>query len=273
MNQLSATGDSPAASLVGSVSAFHLTDVLSLLAHTGQTGELQVVGAGVDGRVWLEEGELTGSAVGSSLTVSQAVFELGLLSDGWFSFTEDLRAPAPAPGQTVASVLSVVGPQVEEWHELLGRVPLDAVVRLSPEPPSAEVQIRADQWQILTTVGKADLSVQDVVAALDHDQVVTLRLLRDLLDAGLISVDRGEAEVEVEVADEAAASEPSATVGLSSWPPPLSTPNSSIPPSSEAAPAPSEIQVMPPPISADPWSVAPAPVGEAGVASGESTLS
>src|SRR5664279_4570057 len=46
----------PTASLVGSLSDFTLPDVLTLLATTGKTGEFQVAGQTVDGRLWLDHG-------------------------------------------------------------------------------------------------------------------------------------------------------------------------------------------------------------------------
>ena len=43
MSQLESSDEAPAASLVGSLSVFTLSDVLTMLASTAQTGELQVV--------------------------------------------------------------------------------------------------------------------------------------------------------------------------------------------------------------------------------------
>ena len=68
--------EAPAASLVGSLSVFTLADVLSLLAATDQTGELQVVNDLVDGRIWLEDGQFSNAHVGAASTIGQAVFEL-----------------------------------------------------------------------------------------------------------------------------------------------------------------------------------------------------
>ncbi|HXW34300.1 MAG TPA: DUF4388 domain-containing protein, partial [Acidimicrobiales bacterium] len=207
MDPMPSSGDAPAASLVGSLASFRLADVLSLLAHTNQGGELQVVGGGVDGRVWIDQGELAGSAVSGAQTLTQAIFELALVQQGWFYFTEGRTAPYPGDRQSVASALEVVGPQVSEWHDLLDRVPLDSVVHLSPTPPGSDVQIRSEQWQILTTLGGSDMTVRDVVASLEHDQVVTLRLLRDLAEAGLVVVttkDGQQSEAPESVSDEAA---------------------------------------------------------------------
>lgn len=268
MNPMPSSGETPAASLVGSISAFHVAEVLTLLARTSQSGELQVVGnafdgSGIDGRLWLETGELAGSSVKNAQTMTQAVFELALLDQGWFYFTEGRKSPFPAEKQKVDSALEVVGPQVKEWHDLLQRVPLDAVIRLSPTPPGSEVQIRGEQWQILTTLGSADMSVHDVVAALEHDHVVTLRLLRDLVEAGLVIVvpKDGEAPVADEAPSPLQASVQGPVLGSvqgpqTPWPSASSTSAPNTPFASQGGDGleeSSDLPTMPPPISADPW--------------------
>ena len=86
----------------------------------------------------------------------------------------------------VGAVLDEVRPQVEEWREIREVVPLDSVVSLSPTPPGDDVQIRGDQWRVLTTIGNGGHSVKSVLDAIGGDQITGLRTLRDLSQAGLI---------------------------------------------------------------------------------------
>ena len=90
MSQTESSEEAPAASLVGSLSVFTLSDVLTMLASTAQTGELQVVSETADGQVWLDDGELSNAQVGAATTIGQAVFELACVTDGWFYFTTGL---------------------------------------------------------------------------------------------------------------------------------------------------------------------------------------
>jgi hypothetical protein len=176
------------ASLVGSLSVFTLADVLSMLASTLQTGELQVVSDSLDGRVWLDRGELLDARVGTATTTRQAIFDLALLGQGWFYFTS---GPVSTGGQSavpVTPLLDELRPQVEEWQEILAEVPLEAVVTLCPDPPGQDVQIRNDQWRVLTTIGGSRLDVGSVLAAVGGDQIVGLRTLRDLHVAGLLQL-------------------------------------------------------------------------------------
>jgi hypothetical protein len=191
MNQDDSSEEAPAASLVGSLADFSLSDILSMLASTKQTGELQVVSEAVDGKVWLADGELSNAHVGAATTIGQAVFELACVSEGWFYFTVGVVSSSGQPTVPVLAVLNEVRPQVDEWKEIRRDVPLDAVVTLAPEPPGQDVQIRSDQWRLLTTVGTSGLSVKEVLDQLGGDQVAGLRTLRDLLAAGLIELDPG----------------------------------------------------------------------------------
>jgi hypothetical protein len=189
MSQMQSFDNAPAASLVGSMGVFTLADVLTLLAESTQTGELQVVGSEIDGRVWLEEGELSNAHVGSAATIGRAVFELAILTDGWFYFTSGLASSSGQPRVPVRAVLDEVRPQVDEWHELLGIMPFESTVALSPNPPNGDVQLHGDQWRMVTSIGNAGTSVKGLLGASGEDRIAGLRILRDLHHAGLITLE------------------------------------------------------------------------------------
>jgi hypothetical protein len=276
LSQPDASEEAPAASLVGSLSVFSLSDVLSMLASTAQTGELQVVGEAVDGRVWLDHGELSNAHVGAATTMGQAVFELACAAEGWFYFTSGLRSSSGQPTVPVAAVLTEVRPQVDEWREIRDVVPLEAVVSLCPEPPGQDVQIRNDQWRVLTTVGTSGHSVKSVLDMIGGDQIVGLRTLRDLHIAGLIELAPAPAEPEADPAPSYGVpsdSQPDLTPLPSSTPMVVS--EDSLPDPLASVPSPrgsdsevgsggdgldslAEVAIMPPPIAGDPW----APIAE-----------
>ena len=189
MSQTQSLGNAPAASLVGSLGVFTLDDVLMLLADTSQTGELQVVGSEVDGRVWLEDGELSNAHVGSTPTIGRAVFELACVPEGWFYFTSGLSSSSGQPRVPVPTVLEEVRPRVREWRELLELVPFESTVTLSPEPPSGDVQLHGDQWRMVTSIGNAGHSVKTVLDAFGDEHIVGLRILRDLHEGRLITLE------------------------------------------------------------------------------------
>jgi hypothetical protein len=273
MSPIEPSEEAPAASLVGSLSVFSLSDVLTLLASTFQTGEFQVVNDAVDGKLWLEGGQFSNAHVGTATTIGQAVFELACVSDGWFYFTAGLTSSSGQPPVPVAAVLDEVRPQVEEWRDLRDVVPLEAVVALSPTPLGQDVQIRSEQWNVLTTVGNAGHSVKTVVDMIGGDQIAGLRALRDLQTAGLIVLEAAP----VEQGDtgplnpfDLARTESAPLINVPAPPPPVGYEDRS----EDLAPPPppglepvangtedrfgslGEVAIMPPPIAGDPWATA-----------------
>jgi hypothetical protein len=274
MTQTSASAQESEAVLVGSLGAFALPDVLNLAAASGAQGRLAVTAPGVDGHLWLEDGDLTGFLAGDAGTLTEAVFDLALVADGWFSFFPggffpSGETPAPAGRRPVAEVLAEVLPQVAEWHQLVGRVSLDGLVHLSPNAPGPEVQIRADQWHLLTTISTTGSRVRDVLDAMGSEYVVALRLVCELLDCGLIeTVETAPAPHDpipgpVGMAPGAASATAAASVFPgASWVPPRPDPA----PATNGQPVPaSEVEVLPPPVPTDPW--VPPPLGHEPVAS------
>jgi hypothetical protein len=261
MTQTSASGLEPEALLVGSLGAFALPDVLTLLATSHSRGRLQVTAAGVDGHLWLEGGELTGFAAGNAATLSEAVFDLALVTDGWFSFVPDGDTPVPVGHRPVAEILTEVEPRVAEWRDLVQRVPLDGVVHLSPDAPGAEVQIRADQWHVLTTISATGSRVRDILDVMGSEYVVALRLVSELLEAGLVETVHRAEDTHDAAAGNGHATPPT-TVPGAIWVPPRS--DGTEPTNGQHVPA-SEVEVLPPPISGDPW--VPPPLGHEPVVS------
>ncbi|MGO8871062.1 MAG: DUF4388 domain-containing protein [Acidimicrobiales bacterium] len=288
MSQTETSEEAPAASLVGSLSVFTLSDVLTLLASTAQTGELQVISASVDGKVWLANGQLSNAHIGAATTIGQAVFELACATDGWFYYTPGAVSSSGQPAVPVDAVLDEVRPQVDEWRNLNTAIPLDAGVTLSPDPPGHDVQIRNDQWQVLATVGTTGHSVREVLDLIGGDQVTGLRTLRDLQTAGLVvlaplATDAPAAEPPgpaTGMQDDVVALAPLSTApeadlvdtlvddhaGEDQAPPPL---DSAVGQDGGGLGSLAEVTIMPPPIATDPWAPTIQSTGSASNGSGD----
>lgn len=263
--------ESPAASLVGSLSVFKLSDVLSLLAYTSQTGEVRVVSDQVDGRLWLADGNLSNAQVGTATTIGQAVFELACATDGWLHFTVGLTSSSGQPTVPVAAVLNEVRPQVEEWREIRRVIPLESQVTLSPTAPNHDIQIRSDQWRVLTAVGNGGHTVKEVLEQIGGEHIVGLRTLRDLYTAGLIALDPapGAHDALGDAPGTVSGGGPVAGIGTLPPPPRLGLPAKyaeyAVQPGAPPRPVTmdgagdvpvsslAEVAMMPPPITDDPW--------------------
>ncbi len=244
--------------------------LLSLLASTGQTGELEVVGEAVDGRVWLDGGELSDAQVGGDDHHRPGRLRPGLrdrrlvllhLRDG------PTRVPSPPCRSRSSSTKSV--PRSTSGGSSRRR---SRSKRSSPSartPPGEDVQIRGDQWQVLATIGTTGSRCVGA-RQIGGDQIVGLRTLRDLHVAGLIVLLEPEERdttwsgpVAVVPDFDAFAALPTAPVRLppggtmpstrtaSALPPPSAEPATASPEEHQDGLA--EVAIMPPPIADDPW--------------------
>ncbi len=183
MDRIRSSADSPAV-LAGSLAAFPLLDVLDLLASTRHVGELKVVSEGTDDHFWLDGGDLVDTAGGAT----GRLFNLACAEDAWFTVTAAPSVPRAGARMALATVVEHLAPRLAEWQALRTAVPFESTVRMAASTTLPEVHLRADQWRVLSCLG-GGRRVGDVVDEADTPPIETLRLLRELLDAGLVSFD------------------------------------------------------------------------------------
>jgi hypothetical protein len=176
-------------SLHGTLETFALPDVLTLLSTTGKTGELRVNGERFDGRVWLDGGLLVGTAVGNAPTFVDALFDLLRLKTGSFSFEADATAPNASTPEPIAPVLEEAQGRLEQWREIEAVVPsMASAVRLVAEVGRERVSLRDGQWRVVVAVA-GHRTVGEVLAALGLGEFDGCKVVKDLVDAGLMAVD------------------------------------------------------------------------------------
>ena len=177
-------------SLQGSLETFALPDVLVLLASTKKDGELRVVGGKVDGKIWVEKGQIVHSDVnGKEAPSVDALFELLRLEAGTFSFEGDSAAPARHQPETIDLVLADAQVRLSEWKEIAKVVPhLDVLVDMAEKAPGDEVTIRAAQWKMLRSVAGGS-SVAALMGSLDLSEFDACKAVKELFEANLISLD------------------------------------------------------------------------------------
>lgn len=183
MDRIRTSGEAPAV-LAGSLSAFPLLDVLALLATTRHVGELKVVSEGADEHFWVDAGDLidtTGGATGR-------LFDLARADEAWFTVTATTGTPKAGARMALTTVIEHLAPRLAEWQVLRTIVPLDAMARMAPSTSRPEVHVRADQWRVLSRLG-GGRPVGEVLEGSDATPVETLRILRELVEAGLVTVE------------------------------------------------------------------------------------
>lgn len=182
-------------SLEGTLETIALPDVLALLSVTAKTGELRVESGGGVGRVWLDSGRVAGFDVGSQRSAVDALFALLRLQDGSFRFhtgTEALNALEP---QEVAPLMEEAEERLLQWPGISNVVPsLSSQLRLE-ESVDADVMLSPDQWGLIALIGSGH-SVAEVLDGRGLGEFDGCKAVRELVDLGLVQVDRFEVAAE-----------------------------------------------------------------------------
>jgi hypothetical protein len=175
-------------SLRGSLETFALTEVLTMVASTGKSGELQVEGETLTGRVWLDDGQIVAARAGEATDPADAVFRLLCLPSGDFAFEADAVAPEAGVPLAVADVLEAANQRLEEWRQIEAVIPSpDALIRLQRTLGGGDVHLSGAQWEVVVALGDGR-SLAELMELLDQDELATGRVVKGLVEGGLALV-------------------------------------------------------------------------------------
>lgn len=182
--------------LQGSIDTFALDDVLRLVASTAKTGRLSLRGTRGQGELVVLDGRLLDGSVTTDHRVGdlyELVFELLRFEDGDFEFdAEHVDGIDGVEAAEVEDVLNGAAELLAEWREIERVVPSGrAAVRLLAEGPGGTVKVEPAQWRVVAAVGSG-ASVHDVAEQLDASNLAIGRLLRSLVEAGLVGIEEIE---------------------------------------------------------------------------------
>jgi hypothetical protein len=122
-------------------------------------------------------------------------FELFRFTDGSFEFEAERRPSWPAErGVDVTGLLTETERRMAEWREIIAVIPsIEARPRLVPEPPAAgPITLDAAQWRVVTGIdGRRRVSA--LIRVLDGGEFTVCKILRSLVQAGLVEIDAADA--------------------------------------------------------------------------------
>jgi len=196
-------------SLVGTLDTLSLPELCELLSGTNKTGALHVRAEIGQGVLWFDGGKVCGGEAGGQTgppppgaegdlleRLNDVCFELFRFTEGSFEFEPDRRPSWPADRSVaVSGLLAETDRRMAEWREIIAVIPsIEARPRLVPEPPAAvsgssgPITLDAAQWRVVTGIdGRRRVSA--LIRVLDGGEFTVCKVLRSLVQAGLVEID------------------------------------------------------------------------------------
>jgi len=195
-------------SLQGTLDTLSLPDLCELLSGTNKTGALHVRSETGQGVLWFTGGQVCAGEAGGQTgppppgaggdlleRLHDVCFELFRYTEGSFEFEADRRPSWSADrGVDVSGLLAETERRMAEWREIIAVIPsIEARPRLVPEPPaSGPITLDAAQWRVVTGIdGRRRVSA--LIRVLDGGEFTVCKILRSLVQAGLVEVDAADA--------------------------------------------------------------------------------
>ena len=191
-------------SLQGTLDTLSLPDLCELLSGTGKTGALHVRAEAGSGVLWFADGKVCAGEAGGQTgppppgaggdlleRLHDVCFELFRYSEGSFEFEADRRPSWSADRAVdVSGLLAETERRMAEWREIIAVIPsIEARPRLVPEPPAGgPITLDAAQWRVVTGIdGRRRVSA--LIRVLDGGEFTVCKILRSLVQAGLVEIE------------------------------------------------------------------------------------
>ncbi len=193
--------------LSGTLDTLSLPELCELLSGTGKTGALHVRAESGQGVLWFTGGQVCAGEAGGQTgpppasgqvdlleRLNDVCFELFRYTEGTFEFEADRRPSWPAERSLeVSGLLAETDRRMAEWREIIAVIPsIEARPRLVPEPPaSGPITLDAAQWRVVTGIdGRRRVSA--LIRVLDGGEFTVCKVLRSLVQAGLVEIEAAE---------------------------------------------------------------------------------
>jgi Domain of unknown function (DUF4388) len=194
-------------SLQGTLDTLSLPELCELLSGTKKTGALHVRAEAGSGVLWFADGKVCAGEAGGQTgpppagvggdvldRLNDVCFELFRYSEGSFEFEADRRPSWPAERAVeVSGLLAETDRRMAEWREIIAVIPsVEARPRLVPEPPAGgPITLDAAQWRVVTGIdGRRRVSA--LIRVLDGGEFTVCKVLRSLVQAGLVEIEAAD---------------------------------------------------------------------------------
>jgi hypothetical protein len=195
-------------SLQGTLDTLSLPDLCELLSGTNKTGALHVRSESGQGVLWFTAGQVCAGEAGGQTgppppgagsdlldRLHDVCFELFRYTEGSFEFEADRRPSWPAErGVDVSGLLVETERRMAEWREITAVIPsIEARPRRVTEPQTAgPITLDTGPWRVVTGIdGRRRVSA--LIRVLDGGEFTVCKILRSLVQAGLVEIDAADA--------------------------------------------------------------------------------
>jgi len=193
--------------LQGTLDTLSLPELCELLSGTKKTGALHIRAETGQGVLWFDGGKVCAGEAGGQTgppppgaggdlleRLHDVCFELFRFNVGTFEFEPDRRPSWPADRSIdVDGLLAETERRMIEWRDIIAVIPsIEARPRLVPEPPAGgPITLDGTQWRVVTGIdGRRRVSA--LIRVLDGGEFTICKVLRSLVQAGLVEIDAAE---------------------------------------------------------------------------------
>ncbi len=174
--------------LQGSLSDLALPDVIQLVSVSGKTGVFTLSSDGVEGKIFLTEGQITDAFVGD-LRGEDAVYEMAIWQRGQFIFTPHVESDRRTINKPNTSLMMEAARRLDEWRVLQRKIPsLDLIPYFMPRDAGRDqVTLSPQEWMVITKVdGERSIKALEKASGLSAFDVC--KVLYGLVASGLIGL-------------------------------------------------------------------------------------
>jgi hypothetical protein len=173
--------------LTGNLAQLKLIDVLRLLHLSGRTGQLELTTEdGKFGEIYLANGQIT-HALYEEWIGEEAVYGLFSWGEGQFVFHADDTTDEQTVSLGTTQLLEEAATYASEWDRIRRVVPSSLAIYRLASRPSADIQLRAEDWSVLTQLD-GEKTVMEIADASQLNELFTSKIICRLYELGLLEL-------------------------------------------------------------------------------------
>lgn len=180
--------------LHGSLADISLPDVIQVVSVSGKTGVFTLSSEGMDGKIFLREGQIIDAAAGK-LSGELAVYEMATWRKGQFIFTANIESERVTVTKSNTNLMMEAARRLDEFRVLQHKIPsMDAIPYFLPrEPGQDQITLSPQEWAVVTKVDGL-LSIKQLEQATGLPAFDVCKVLFGLVTSGLIALQSAEDE-------------------------------------------------------------------------------